>query len=52
MIKEIISSFEKFEVVQITVEMIKDSIDASLLNKISFWDALIVISAESQNAPC
>jgi len=46
MIKEIISSFEKFEVVQITVEMIKDSIDASLLNKISFWDALIVISAE------
>lgn len=26
--------------------MIKDAIDVSLLNKISFWDALIVISAE------
>lgn len=45
-VKEIINSFEKFEVVQITVEMIKDAIDVSLLNKISFWDALIVVSAE------
>ena len=45
-VKEIINGFEKFEVVQITVEMIKDAIDVSLLNKISFWDALIVVSAE------
>jgi predicted nucleic acid-binding protein len=45
-VKEIINSFEKFEVVQITVEMIKDAIDVSLLNKISFWDALIIVSAE------
>jgi predicted nucleic acid-binding protein len=46
-VKEIINSFEKFEVVQITVEMIKDAIDVSLLNKISFWDSLIVVSAET-----
>lgn len=46
-VKEIINSFEKFEVITITLDMIKDAIDISLLNKISFWDALIVITAES-----
>ncbi len=46
-VKEIINSFEKFEIITITLEMIKDAIDISLLNKISFWDALIVITAES-----
>jgi predicted nucleic acid-binding protein len=47
LIKEILYSFEKFEVVQITTEMIKEAIDVSLLNKISFWDALIITAAES-----
>lgn len=46
-VKEIINGFEKFEVVQITVEIIKDAIDVSLLNKISYWDALIIASAET-----
>jgi len=47
LVKEIIISFEKFEVVQTSTEMIKDAIDTSILNKISFWDSLIVVSAES-----
>ena len=46
-VKEIINSFEKFEVIQVTVEMIKEAIDVSLLNKLSFWEALIVVSAET-----
>lgn len=46
-VKEIINGFEKFEVVQITVEIIKDAMDVSLLNKISYWDALIIASAET-----
>ncbi len=45
-IKEIVKNFEKFEIVQINIEMIKDAIDTSILNQISFWDALIIISAE------
>lgn len=46
-VKEIINSFEKFDIIAVTVEMIKDAVDISLLNKISFWDALIVVSAEA-----
>lgn len=46
-VKEIINGFEKFEVVQITLEIIKDAIDVSLLNKISYWDALIIASTET-----
>lgn len=46
-VKEIINTFERFEIVTITLEMIKDAIDISLLNKISFWDALIIVSAEA-----
>ncbi|MFO7447953.1 MAG: PIN domain-containing protein [Ignavibacteriaceae bacterium] len=50
LIKEIINSFEKFEIVQISISMIKEAIDLSMLHKISFWDALIIVSAE--NAKC
>jgi predicted nucleic acid-binding protein len=46
-VKEIINSFEKFDIIAVTVEMIKDAVDISLLNKISFWNALIVVSAEA-----
>lgn len=46
-VKEIINSFEKFEIITTTLEMIKDAIDISLLNKISFWDALIIVTAEA-----
>ena len=47
LVKEIITGFERFEVVQITVEMIKHAIDVSVLYKLSFWDSLIIVSAES-----
>ncbi len=46
-VKEILHSLEKFEVVQISPEMINDAIEVTLLNKISFWDSLIIVSAES-----
>ena len=47
--KGIIRSYENFEVVLIDPPLIKEAIDCSVLNKISFWDALVVVSAESAN---
>ncbi|MEN8245977.1 MAG: PIN domain-containing protein [Thermodesulfobacteriota bacterium] len=46
-VKDIINSFEKFETVLIQPELIKEAIDCSILNRISFGDALIVVAAES-----
>ncbi len=46
-VKDIIRSFEKFEIIIITPTIIQDAIDCSILNMISFWDALIVSAAES-----
>ena len=46
-VKSFLHSFENFEIVRIDVPHIKDAIDCSILNRISFWDALIVVSAES-----
>lgn len=45
--KGILHSYENFEVVLIDPPLIKEAIDCSVLNKISFWDALIVVAAES-----
>lgn len=45
--KNILHSFEHFEIVTITVEIVKEAIDCSILNQISFWDALIMTAAES-----
>jgi len=45
--KNILKQFENFEVVTTPPEMIYDAIDCSVMNQISFWDALIVVSAES-----
>jgi len=44
-VKNILNTFENFEIVTISPEIIKDGIDCSILNKISFWDALIVVAA-------
>ena len=46
LIKDIIRSLEKFETVIITPELIKEAIDCSIINRLSFWDALIIVSAE------
>jgi predicted nucleic acid-binding protein len=45
-VKDIIRSFENFEIVTITPAIINDAIDCSILNVISFWDSLIVSAAE------
>ena len=49
-VKDILHSFERFETIIITPEIIREAIDCSIINKLSFWDALIVIAAE--NAKC
>lgn len=48
--KGIISAFENFEVVVVDPPLIKEAADCHILNQISFWDALIVVSAK--NAAC
>lgn len=45
--KDILHTFERFEIVLNTPELIKEGIDCSIINRLSFWDALIVVSAES-----
>lgn len=45
--KSLMKSFLNFEVITVTHELIADAIDCSLLNKLSFWDALVVVTAES-----
>ena len=40
-------TFENMEVVTIGKDLINEAIDASLQYKLSFWDALILVAAES-----
>ena len=44
-VKDVLHSFERFETVIITPEIIKDAIDCGIINQISFWDSLIVVAA-------
>jgi predicted nucleic acid-binding protein len=46
-VKDIMNSFNRFEVVGITPDIINSAVDCSILNRLSFWDALIVAAAES-----
>ncbi len=46
-VKDILHAFERFEIVRITPDMIKNAIDCSIINRISFWDSLIVVAAEA-----
>lgn len=46
-VKDILRSLERFEIVIITPALIKEAIDCSITNRLSFWDALIVVAAES-----
>ncbi len=48
--KNIIHSFEHLEIVCISMNIIKEAIDCSTVNKLSFWDSLIICAAE--NAKC
>ena len=43
--KSIIKTFSVFEIVQVTPDLIQEAIDCSILNVLSFWDALVVAAA-------
>jgi len=45
--KSVLHTFSIFELVQTSPDLIDDAIDGSVLNGISFWDALIVAAAAS-----
>ena len=45
--KDILHHFEQFEIIAISAAMVNEAIDCSVINKLSFWDALIVVAAES-----
>jgi len=47
LIKDILRSLQRFETVVVSPMLIKDAIDCAIINRIPFWDALIVVSAES-----
>lgn len=47
--KDILSSFEHFEVVTVNAQLINEAIDISIINIISFWDSLIMAAAKSAN---
>lgn len=44
-VKNILHALEHFEVMQISAELIYDAIDCSIVNQLSFWDALIIVTA-------
>ena len=45
--KRMILNFENLEIIQVEMEHIKEAIDCSILNQVSFWDALIIVCAQS-----
>ncbi len=46
-IKGILNQLSNFEIVSISSELIFSAIDCNILNRISFWDSLIIIAAAS-----
>lgn len=47
LVKDILRSLERFETVVVSPMLIKEAIDCAIINQLSFWDALIVVAAES-----
>ena len=45
--KSILKTLDNLEVVPVSPTLIYEAIDCSLLNQISFWDALVIVCAES-----
>jgi predicted nucleic acid-binding protein len=45
--KDILRTLERFETVVISPMLIREAVDCSILNHLSFWDALIIVAAES-----
>ncbi len=47
--KDIMRTFYHCEVVMISPELIEEAVDCSILNRLSLWDSLIIVAAESAN---
>jgi predicted nucleic acid-binding protein len=45
--KAVLKTFAAFETVQVSPELIQEAIDCSILNELSFWDALIIAAASA-----
>lgn len=45
--KAVLKTLNVFEVVQVSPELVHEAIDCSVLNTLSFWDALILAAAAS-----
>lgn len=45
--KAVLRTLAAFEIVQVTPGMVQEAVDCAVLNKISFWDALIIVAAET-----
>jgi predicted nucleic acid-binding protein len=46
-VKDVLRALERFETVIITPVLIREAVDCSVINRLSFWDALIIVAAES-----
>jgi predicted nucleic acid-binding protein len=46
-VKDLLDAFGRFDTVIVTPDTIKEAVDCSILNRLSLWDALIVVAAES-----
>jgi predicted nucleic acid-binding protein len=46
-VKGVLKTFAVFEIIQVSVALIHDAIDCSILNRLSFWDSLILATAAS-----
>lgn len=44
--KSIVHALRNFETVVVDEDLIEEAIDCSVLNRLSFWDSLVVVSAE------
>jgi predicted nucleic acid-binding protein len=47
LVKDILRSLERLETVTVSPMLIKEAIDCAIIHRMSFWDALIVVAAES-----
>jgi predicted nucleic acid-binding protein len=47
LVKDILHSFNRFEIVLISPGLIQEAIDCSIIHHLSFWDSLIIVAAES-----
>ena len=45
--KNVLKTFSVFEIVQVTLQLIQDAVDCSILNVLSFWDALVLVAASA-----